>query len=163
MRPTEELVAAGLTPAADDGSFEWLYRAEYAAMVRVAALLVGGGGQAEEVVQDAFAKVYQRWGRMERPGAYLRAAVVNGARDVLRRRRVALRRPPDPAPASAEPPDHLSDALQSLPPKRRAAVVLRYYADLPEAEIAAVLGVRPGTVKSMLHRSLNQLREVVER
>jgi RNA polymerase sigma factor (sigma-70 family) len=73
-------------------------------------------------------------------------------------------RRPDPVPEVAElGADHLLDALGALPPRRRAAVVLRYYEDLSEAEIAAVLKVRPGTVKSMLHRSLLQLRGVVER
>ena len=67
---------------------------------------------------------------------------------------------PEPATLGA---DHLLDALQALPPKRRAALVLRYYDDLSEAEIASVLGVRPGTVKSMLHRGLAQLREDIER
>lgn len=162
MRPTDE-IAAPPPRLATDGSFEGLYQSEYAAMVRMAALLVGAGGQAEEVVQDAFARVYERWSQLERPGAYLRTAVVNRARDILRRRQLALRRPPDRRAEAYELHDGLADALASLAPKRRAAVVLRYYADLPEAEIAAALGVRPGTVKSMLHRSLAQLREVVER
>jgi len=166
MKPAEEITpAVGHRPAAAlDGSFEALYHAEYGVMVRLAGLLLDHGGQAEEVVQDAFARVYVRWNRLERPGAYLRAAVVNGARDVLRRRTLARRRPAERVPDAYDPADEgLADALRALPPRRRAAVVLRYYADLPEAEIAAALGVRPGTVKSMLHRSLIQLREVVER
>lgn len=142
---------------------ETLYAAEYAPMVRVAFLLVGGAA-AEEVVQDAFARVIERWDRLDRPGAYLRTCVVNGCRDRLRRRRVARLRQPRPREAAGDlGADHLLDALAVLSPARRAAVVLRYYADLPEAEIAEALGVKPGTVKSMLHRSLRQLREVVER
>lgn len=142
---------------------EALFAAEYAPMVRVAFLVVGDG--AEEVVQDAFARVIERWDRLDRPAAYLRTCVVNGCRDQLRRRRVALRRLAQRSPqADADlGADHLLDALAVLSPLRRAAVVLRYYADLPEAEIAEALGVRPGTVKSMLHRSLAQLREVIER
>lgn len=90
--------------------------------------------------------------------------MVNGCRDVLRRCRLTrLYTSAYVPPAGDSGPEYLVDALASLTPARRAAVVLRYYADLPEAEIADLLGVRPGTVKSMLHRSLKQLREVVER
>ena len=145
-------------------TFEDLYAAEYRPMVRLAFVLVGGEGPCEEVVQDAFARVYERWASLEKPGAYLRTCVVNGCRDVLRRRRLARWRQAYPATAWTElGADHLGDALDRLPPKRRAAIVLRYYADLPEAEIAAALGVRPGTVKSLVHRGMAQLREVIER
>ncbi len=112
---------------------------------------------------DAFAKVYERWDRLDEPGASLRTTVVNRCRDVLRRRLVARRRPPDRPVAAYQDADHLVDALACLEPRRRAAVILRFYADMPEAEIAAALDIRVGTVKSMLHRSLRQLREAVER
>ena len=144
-------------------TFEGLYALEYRPIVRLAFVMLGRDGPAEEVVQDGFARVYERWDSLDSPGGYLRTCVVNGfatssaangwrsgdgpTRDRRRRARV----------------DHLTDALAALPPKRRAAVVLRYYGDLSEAEIAATLGVRPGTVKSMLHRSLAQLRGVIER
>jgi DNA-directed RNA polymerase specialized sigma24 family protein len=145
-------------------TFEALYALEYRPMVRLAFVLLGRDGAAEEVVQDGFARVYERWDSLVTPGAYLRTCVVNGCRDLLRRQRMAVWKRPDPGPLFAElGADHLSDALAALPPKRRAAVVLRYYGDLSEAEIAATLGVRPGTVKSMLHRSLIQLRGVIER
>jgi RNA polymerase sigma-70 factor (sigma-E family) len=144
-------------------TFDDLYVAEYRRMVRLAFVMLDEAGAAEEVVQDAFARVYERWAKLDQPGGYLRTCVVNGCRDVLRRRRVARFRPSPPAPADQAAPDHLLDALAVLSPARRAAVILRYYADLPEAEIADALGVRPGTVKSMLHRALLQLREVVER
>jgi RNA polymerase sigma-70 factor (sigma-E family) len=153
MQPAEVLRAA---------SFEDLYVAEYGAMVKLAFLLVGTGA-AEEVVQDAFAKVYERWGTVDRPGAYLRTCVVNGCRQLARRRRLQWRHS-YPAPAVGElGADHLLEALDRLPASRRAAIVLRYYCDLSEAEIAATLGVRPGTVKSMVHRGLRELREVIER
>ncbi len=145
-------------------TFEGLYALEYRPMVRLAFVLMGRDGPAEEVVQDGFARVYERWDSIDAPGGYLRTCVVNGCRDVLRRQRLAIWKRPDPAPTSSElGVDHLTDALAALPPKRRAAIVLRYYGDLSEAEIAATLGVRPGTVKSMLHRSLAQLRGVIER
>ncbi len=145
-------------------TFEDLYALEYRPMVRLAFVLLGRDGPAEEVVQDGFARVYERWDSLQAPGGYLRTCVVNGCRDVLRRQRLAIWKRPDPRPTSSElEVDHLTDALAALSPQRRAAVVLRYYGDLSEAEIAATLGVRPGTVKSMLHRSLAQLRGVIER
>ena len=140
-------------------TFEDLYARESAAMVRVAYLLTSSQAQAEEIVQDAFAQVYERWQRIENPAGYLRTCVVNGARRQLRRRKLALERERFEAVGSdAAEPEYLADALASLPPKRRAAVVLRYFSDLSEADIAVALGVRPGTVKSMLHRSLADLR-----
>jgi RNA polymerase sigma-70 factor (sigma-E family) len=145
--------------------FEDLFRQEYVPMVRLAVLLLGNEAEAEEVVQDAFALVHERWDRLVRPGGYLRGCVVNRCRDLLRRRRIAQRlgRRSEPTAVAELEADHLIDALGVLPPKRRAAVVLRYYDGCSEREIADILGVRPGTVKSMLHRALAQLREVVDR
>jgi RNA polymerase sigma-70 factor (sigma-E family) len=145
-------------------SFEDLFRRQYEAMVRVAFLLVGSRAEAEEVVQDAFARIEMRWARLDNPEGYLRRCVVNRSNDVLRRRRLEERfRLMHREVTSELQADELGDALATLPPKRRAAVVLRYYEGLREQEIAEVLGVRPGTVKSMLHRALAQLREVIER
>jgi len=145
-------------------TFEELFRRRYEPMVRVAFLLVGSRAEAEDVVQDAFARVDLRWGRMDNPEGYLHRCVVNRSYDMLRRRRLERRfgrlRRDDTSELQA---DELGDALAALPAKRRAAVVLRYYAGLREREIAEVLGVRPGTVKSMLHRALAQLREEIER
>ena len=143
--------------------FDEFYRAEYAAMVRLARGLVDTSECAEEIAQDAFAQVFERWDRLEAPGGYLRTAVVNGARSELRRRevrrRVGLARPPQALPER----DYLTDALDRLPPKRKTALVLRYYAGLSEREIAETMGVRPGTVKSLVSRGLAELREVIER
>jgi RNA polymerase sigma-70 factor (sigma-E family) len=146
-------------------TFEDLFRRRYEPMVRVAFLLVGSRAEAEDVVQDAFARIELRWARLDNPEGYLRRCVVNRSHDMLRRRRVEqrfrlLHRDHGTSELGA---DELSDALASLAPKRRAAVVLRYYEGLPEREIAEILRVRPGTVKSMLHRALAQLREVIER
>ena len=97
------------------------------------------------------------------PGAYLRTCVVNRCRDLQRRRRTERRTPLPPAERSTElGADELADALAALPIKRRAAIVLRYYDGLSEARIAEVLGVPPGTVKSLLSRGLAELREVIE-
>lgn len=143
--------------------FDEFYRAEYAPMVRLARGLVDTSECAEEIAQDAFAQVFERWDRLEAPGGYLRTAVVNGARSELRRREVRRRiglAPPPQAPAER---DYLTDALDRLPPKRKTALVLRYYAGLSEREIAETMGVRPGTVKSLVSRGLAELREVIER
>jgi len=146
-------------------TFEDLFRSRYEPMVRVAFLLVGSRAEAEDVVQDAFARIELRWTRLDNPEGYLHRCVVNRSHDMLRRRRLEqrfrlLHRDDRTSELGA---DELGDALASLAPKRRAAVVLRYYAGLPEREIAEILRVRPGTVKSMLHRALAQLREVIER
>jgi RNA polymerase sigma factor (sigma-70 family) len=146
-------------------TFDDLFRTRYEPMVRVAFLLVGSRAEAEDVVQDAFARIELRWARLDNAEGYLHRCVVNRSYDVLRRRRLEQRfrlLHRDDAATELEA-DELADALASLAPKRRAAVVLRYYAGLPEREIAEVLRVRPGTVKSMLHRALAQLREVIDR
>jgi RNA polymerase sigma-70 factor (sigma-E family) len=145
-----------------DGSFEALYAAEATAMSRLAYLLVGSPEQAQELVHDAFARLYERWDRVDNPGAYLRTCVVNGCKDSLRRRRLAERELADRRADAQLGADHLVDALATLPHRERAAIVLRYYEDRSEADIAELLGVRPGTVKSLLHRGLAHLREVIE-
>jgi len=151
------------------GGFDALYEAEYAAMVRVAFLLLDSESQAEEAVHDAFAKVYERWAKLTNPGGYLRTCVVNRCRDLQRRRRVqrrhdeqARRAGGDAEPSSELGADELTDALAQLPIRQRAAVVLRFYDGRSEAEIAEALGVAPGTVKSLVSRALAQLREVIE-
>jgi len=157
------LVEEPLSSASREEGFDELYRREYEPMLRVAFLLVDSNQLAEEAVHDAFAKVYERWKRLDRPGAYLRTCVVNRCRDLQRRRRVERERAPAPREASAElQADEVVDALAELPARQRAALVLRYYQDLSEADIAEALGVRPGTVKSLLSRGLERLREVIE-
>jgi RNA polymerase sigma-70 factor (sigma-E family) len=149
---------------AREDTFETVFEQHYEAMVRVAFLMLGSRAEAEDVTQESFARVELRWSRLDNPIAYLRRVVVNRSHDVLRRRRLEQRfRLLRQDNASDLGANELSDALAVLPPKRRAAVVLRYYGGLSEREIAETLGVRPGTVKSMLHRALAQLREVIER
>jgi RNA polymerase sigma-70 factor (sigma-E family) len=151
-------------PVEGAADFEELFQREYEPMVRVAFLLLGSRADAEDVTQDAFARIELRWARIDNPGGYLRRCVVNGANDLLRRRRLEQRfRLMRHSGTSELEANEMSDALAALPLKRRAAIVLRYYADLREREIAEALGVRPGTVKSMLHRALAQLREEIER
>jgi RNA polymerase sigma factor (sigma-70 family) len=153
--------AVGLVP-----TFEDVYRSSYRDLTRVAHLLTGSNEVAEEVVQDAFVALYPRFGTIDNPGGYLYRSVVNGGRSWLRRRQTGERI------GRAEPPPRMDGlpeldetwaALDRLTPRQRAIVVLRFYADLPLAEIGDLLGCRTGTVKSQLHRALGSLRTVVER
>jgi RNA polymerase sigma factor (sigma-70 family) len=118
--------------------------------------MVGSPEQAQELTHDAFARLYERWERLDNPGAYLRTTVINGCRDSLRRRLLAERERRARRPDAQLGADHLIDALAMLPHRQRAAVVLRYYEDRSEADIANLLGVRPGTVKSLLSREREQ-------
>ena len=133
-------------------------------MVRLARLSLDGAASAEEIVQDAYVQLFQNWDHVDAPVAWLRLAVVNGCRSWGRRRQVARRHPAETPPPVVDDGDALAvrDALRSLRPRQRTAVLLRYFEDLPEREIAELLGCRPGTVKSMLARSLRQLREVLD-
>jgi RNA polymerase sigma factor (sigma-70 family) len=146
-------------------TFEDLYREHYARMVRVALLLSGSNEVAEDIVQDAYVALWPRFERLSDPPAYLYRAVVNGWLSGRRRERVAERFRHLDVVRTVAPSeiDETWDLLARLPPRRRAAVVLRYYADLPLAEVAAVLRCRTGTVKSMLHRALAELKGEMER
>ena len=129
--------------------------------MRVAVLLVGSAAQAEEVVQDAFAAVGERWDTIDNPGGYLRTTVVNGCRMVLRRRALEQRHPVD-APVPVDGPAELVElhgAVDVLGDQARTAVVLRYFVGLPDAEIAVVLDCRVATVRSTIHRALRVLRK----
>jgi RNA polymerase sigma factor (sigma-70 family) len=115
-------------------------------------------------VQDAFVRVFARWAEVETPRAYLRQAVVNACRSQQRRQSRELRHrqgSAQPATIGDAEIDEMADALATLSDRQRKAVVLRFYEDLPEAEIALLLGCRPGTVKSLLFRALARLREVL--
>jgi RNA polymerase sigma factor (sigma-70 family) len=115
-------------------------------------------------VQDAFVQLYPRFGDLADPVPYLYRSVVNGCWSRRRHRRVVerLRHLTSQSGVASLEVDETWNALRRLSPRRRAVVVLRYYEDLPLAEIAPILGCRPGTVKSMLHRALAELKEVVE-
>ncbi|QHC26340.1 RNA polymerase sigma factor [Streptomyces sp. GS7] len=152
-----------------------LYHAHRLAMVRLAVLLVDDRATAEDVVQDAFAALYKRHGEhldeVDNALAYLRTAVVNAARSVLRRRRTARGyTPPHEADApSAEERIVLDEehrevfaALGGLTARRREVLVLRYWGDLSEAEIATTLGISRGAVKSLASRALDALEKILE-
>jgi RNA polymerase sigma-70 factor (sigma-E family) len=156
----------------DEGSFAAVFNAHHRPAVRLAYLLVSDPDQAEDVVSEAFAKVYVRWkrGEVRDVGAYVRRAVANEANSRLRRRylerRVAGERSGDDrgvrlVDEDAADRDAVWRGIEGLPPKQRAAVVLRYYEDLSEAETADVLGCSIGTVKSNTSRGLAKLQTLL--
>ncbi|MET9606890.1 SigE family RNA polymerase sigma factor [Streptomyces sp. NPDC006512] len=152
-----------------------LYHAHRLGMVRLAVLLVDDPATAEDVVQDAFTALYRRYGEqiteVDNALGYLRTAVVNTSRSVLRRRRTARAWVP---PMTADVPSaeasvvlgeahrEVLAALGKLSPRRRQVLVLRYWADLSEAEIATTLGISRGAVKSNASRGLDALEKVLE-
>jgi RNA polymerase sigma-70 factor (sigma-E family) len=150
-----------------------LYREHRMRLVRLAILLVDDPNTAEDVVQEAFTGLHRHWSSLRDEAAavgYLRTAVVNGARSVLRRRRTAREYvPPHQVTArSAESLVMLSaehqavvEALRTLPPRQREVLVLRYYGGLSEAEIAASTGISRGTVKSTASRALEAVGRVM--
>ncbi|HVC70717.1 MAG TPA: sigma factor-like helix-turn-helix DNA-binding protein [Acidimicrobiales bacterium] len=146
---------------ADDDPFTVFYQAEYAGSVRLARALGVSPSASEDIVQEALVRVHERFGALESPAAYLRTIIVNLCRDWHRRqgrerRHLAAVRPATPVSLGAR---ELLDVLARLPYRWRAVLVLRYWADWSEAEIAAALGCRPGTVKTLAVRGLGRLRK----
>jgi RNA polymerase sigma factor (sigma-70 family) len=146
----------------DSLDLDSLYRAHQAGMTRLAHTIVGSNAVAEEIVHDAFVRMSRTpAGRVREPVPYLRTVVVNLSRNWVRRqviaRRVADRAQPM---VLAEPElDETWTALQRLPIKYRTALALRFYDDLPDDEIAEAMGCRRATVRSLVHRGLDLLRE----
>lgn len=176
---TETLAAGiGLGIAVDseaDAAVTELYAAHYKSLVRLAALLVRDMGTAEEVVQDSFVAMHGGWRRLrdsDKALSYLRQSVVNRSRSVLRHRVVVDRNAPKPPPdmPSAEhgaialfERSAVIAALRTLPPRQREALVLRFYADMSEAQIADAMRISRGAVKSHTARAMQALRTVLER
>lgn len=145
-------------------------------LIRLAVVMLGDRPAAEDVVQEAFCGLYRRWAHLADPAkalSYLRSAILNGCRSELRRRIRAQRRPAQepaaPATASAEYTALIGEehrevlaALRRLPPRQREALVLRYYLDLAEPEIAATMRISQGTVKSTTSRALAALGRLLE-
>jgi RNA polymerase sigma-70 factor (sigma-E family) len=151
-----------------------LYGAHYRSLVRLAALLVRDVATAEEVVQDSFVAIHGRWRLLtdnERALAYLRRSVVNRSRSVLRHRNVVERfapKPPPDMPSAEQGAIALVErtavitALRLLPPRQREVLVLRYYGDLSESQIASAMGISQGAVKSHAARAMSALRSLLE-
>jgi RNA polymerase sigma-70 factor (sigma-E family) len=152
-----------------------LHREHYASLVRLASLVLGDVGLSEQVVQDAFVKLHLRWGglrRLDQAPAYLRSSVLNGARSQLRRQKVRDRHDarrtvapaagtPEASVVAAGEHERVVAALRCLPERQREALALRYFLDLPEAEIAAAMGVSAGSVKTHAHRGLAALAQLL--
>jgi RNA polymerase sigma-70 factor (sigma-E family) len=151
-----------------------LYETQRVGLARLAFLLVDDGALAEELTQEAFARLYRRWSHLASPEAapaYLRTTVVNLARSVLRRRALTRRHGRGSAATAASAEDDalareaqrdMMDAVRRLPRRQRECVVLRYWADLTEAEIASTLGISAGSVKTHSHRALAALGRSLE-
>jgi RNA polymerase sigma-70 factor (sigma-E family) len=150
-----------------------LYTAHYAGLVRLAAFLMHDRDSAEEVVQDAYVKVHGRWRGvrdLDKGEAYLRQTVVNLSRSRLRHRTVVTKHAPAAMPdgISAEvgamesiERSSVVAALAALPQRQREAIVLRYYADLSEAQTAHAMGISNGAVKSHTSRGMAALRSTL--
>jgi RNA polymerase sigma-70 factor (sigma-E family) len=152
---------AGESDAADIRPvFDSVFVAQRPGMVRLAYVITGSNEIAEEVTQEAFARLHQRWASVESPVAYLRTIVTNLCRNEVRRFALERRRAPVPEPVIGDPEiDETWAVVCRLPFRQRAVLALRYYADLSEAEVAQILGCRIGTVKSAHHRALARLRQ----
>jgi RNA polymerase sigma-70 factor (sigma-E family) len=176
---TETLVAAGTADAVvvawdADQAVTALYSANYRSLVRLSILLVRDIATAEEVVQDAFVAMHNAWRRLRDPEkalSYLRQSVVNRSRSVLRHRAVVEKYAPKGLPDAPSAENgaitelertEVIKALGKLPTRQREALVLRYYADLSEAEIASTMGISRGAVKSHTARGMAALRSVLE-
>lgn len=142
--------------------FDLLYRTQRTALVRLAHLLTGSSAIAEELAQEALLATQQRWATLENPGAYARRSLVNLCRSHQRRRVLELRRVPPPL-AHPLPPeiDETWQAIRRLSREQREVIVLRFYEDLSVEQTAELLGKPTGTVKSLQHRALARLKEVL--
>ena len=167
------VTAPGMAGPARDEVVTVMYQAHYAMLVRAAVLLVGDFATAEDVVQDSFIAMHRAWWRLRDTSKalpYLRRSVINRSRSVLRHRVVADRHLPLPAPELPSAEDSMlaglerssvPAALSALPIRQREVVVLRYYADLSEAQIAAVMGISKGAVKAHASRARHSLRAML--
>jgi RNA polymerase sigma-70 factor (sigma-E family) len=164
---------AASMPASADEAIAVLYAAHWNGLVRLTTLLTHDASVAEEVVQDAFVALHRRWSTLadrQAAHAYLRTSVVNGARSALRHRGVAERHR-QPGPPAPQGPEEMAvratedaeviAALRTLSRRQQEVLVLRYYADLSEHDIARTLGMTRGAVKSHAHRGLAALRKAL--
>jgi RNA polymerase sigma-70 factor (sigma-E family) len=148
-----------------------LYRMHGMELLRIAALMLGSRAAAEDAVQDAFYGLYRRWHQLadaDKALPYVRAAVINRCRSELRRQgRLQRRADQNHRPLDPESPEQAAilgeehrdvlAALQRLPDRQRESLILRYFLDLPEPEIATAMGISQGTVKSTTSRALAAL------
>jgi RNA polymerase sigma-70 factor (sigma-E family) len=179
-RPVPQIAPAGPAHASAEDGVTALYHAHALGLIRLAHIMLGDAAAAEDVVQDAFCGLYRHWSRLADQAKalpYVRSAVLNGCRSALRRRRPVLRlagpagpggrefaEPAAAAVASAEAAvlsgerrREVMTALRALPERQREVLVLRFYLDLPDTDIARDMGISPGTVRSTAFRALAAL------
>ena len=175
MMATVTVGLDGLAEVDPQGALAELHREHYRSLVRLANVLLGDPWRSEEIVQDAFVRLQLKWGglrQLDRAPAYLRSAVLNGARSALRHGKVADRHlerrggaveatSVEAAVVTSDDHRRMLAALRRLPERQRAALALRYYLDLSEADIADALGVSVGSVKTHLHRGLAALSTMI--
>lgn len=146
--------------------YEWIFRSTYPSVLRTSFLILHDQGRAEEVTQDAFLHLYERWGgvvHIDHPAAWVRKVATRSAVRLAQRTRL---REPVLTVEERTSWDHLPDvdlvrAVASLAPQQRAAVALFYLEDLPVDEVAHLLGVSASTVKQHLHRARARLAELL--
>jgi RNA polymerase sigma-70 factor (ECF subfamily) len=162
---TDREAALDLT-ASFEGFFEDHHRSLYGAL----CLVTGNRAEAEEIMQDAFLKIWERWdrvGRLEDPGAYLYRTGMNLFRNRMRRASVAARRAFSPASSSddlaaVEDRDEVVRFIRPLPPRQRAAMVLTIYLGYSSEEAARILGIRPSTVRALVSQGRSGVRQAME-
>jgi RNA polymerase sigma-70 factor (sigma-E family) len=174
MAGREKSVETGRLPSSPRAAVTELFHLHYRRLVGLAGLMVDDRETAEEVVQDSFEALYRGWSRLRDPQAavaYLNRSVVNGARSKVRRRVTAraFQLPEAGVQPSAESGglaknrrEELVAAVHQLPQRQREVVVLRYFLDLSEIEIADFLGVSTGSVKRHASRATDSLRKRME-
>jgi RNA polymerase sigma-70 factor (sigma-E family) len=166
-------VSSGTSTITSEAAVEALYQAHALRLIRLAYITLGDRATAEDVVQDAFCGLYRRWEHLAEAGKalpYVRASVLNGCRSVLRHRAVLRRRiahevtqeSAEAAMLNGEERHELIRAVRDLPDRQREALVLRFYLDLPDGEIARLMGVRPSTVRSTMHRAIESLSRAMK-
>ena len=159
----EQTAEVGRAPVDVPAEFAAFYARELDGQVRRAFLLLGSNDAANDVVHDAMVAVYGRWNVIEQPGPYLNRVVLNACREHARQRnrheRVLHRIGVEAGEQGVS--DILDDILRALPFNHRAAIVLRYYAQMSVAEIADALGARPGSVGPWIDRGLKKMRSAL--
>jgi RNA polymerase sigma-70 factor (sigma-E family) len=152
-----------------------LYQLHATGLIRLATIMLGDRGAAEDAVQDAFSALYRRYDSLAQPDralAYVRSSILNGCRSRLRTRQRAARRDARVAPATVPGADYdvLLDeehrevlaALRRLPDRQREALVLRFYLEMSPSDVAGAMGIGEGTVKSTTSRALAALGKLLE-
>ncbi len=166
--------AASTAAAESEEAVALLYQVHAAPMIRLAVVMLDDRAAAEDVVQDAFCALYRRFGSLAKPDRalqYVRSSVLNGCRSELRSRKRRARRAASALSPNVAPAEHevligeehrqVLEALRRLPDRQREALILRFYVDLPEPEVARAMGISQGTVKSTTSRALAALARLL--